>query len=112
MSSVDVNELDGIPVVQFSGDCDEYDAHLLSEQIDALLESGQNTMIIDLTGTDYISSKGLGVLTTRHKKCLADKGNMAVVCSDQRILKVFEITCLDKLFAVRASPEDARKALA
>jgi anti-sigma B factor antagonist len=62
---------------------------------------------VDLDGVDFIDSTGLGVLIGALKRVRTHDGDLALVCSEPRILKVFEITGLLTVFAVHPSIADA-----
>jgi anti-sigma B factor antagonist len=47
-----------------------------------------------------MDSTGLGVLVGRLKQIRLNDGSMRLVCAHDRVLKVFVITGLDKVFAI------------
>ena len=73
-----------------------------------LVEGGvHHKVVLDFDNVRFLSSQTLGVLLTLRRK--ADKANVKVVLSRIRteLLRVFEITNLDKLFAFFDNIEDA-----
>ena len=57
-------------------------------------------MIVDLSATTFIDSTTLGVLVGGVKRLRANDGHLSLVCSDRNITKIFEITGLDRVFAI------------
>jgi anti-sigma B factor antagonist len=55
----------------------------------------------------FLDSTGLGVLVGRLKLVRNQSGWLRLVCSNERILRVFRITGLDKVFGIHASLDDA-----
>ena len=63
-------------------------------------------VVVDLSDTTFIDSMTLGVLLGAVKR-LRPRGGQLVVCSDPNIRKIFEITLLDRVFALYSSREAA-----
>ncbi|MGH3003687.1 MAG: STAS domain-containing protein, partial [Gaiellaceae bacterium] len=49
----------------------------------------------------------LGVLVGGVKRLRTNAGQLSLVCSDRNITKIFEITGLDRVFAIYKTREDA-----
>ena len=60
-----------------------------------------------LEAVDFIDSTGLGVLISGLKRVRTHDGEFALVCTEPRILKVFEITGLLAVFPVFGTIDDA-----
>ena len=88
----------GRPVVAVSGELDIATAPLLRQRIQALFAAGQTTILVDLLGTTFIDSTGLGVLVGALKESQAAGGDLILVVNDPRILKLFDITGLIDVF--------------
>ena len=56
-----------------------------------------------------MDSTGLGVLVGRLKQIRLNDGSMKLVCAHDRVLKVFVITGLDKVFAIYPTVERGRR---
>ena len=92
--------VDGRTVVQVVGEIDVYTAPQLREQLDAEIDAGRYDLVVDLSGVTFMDSTGLGVLVGRLKQIRLNDGSMRLVCAHDRVLKVFVITGLDKVFAI------------
>lgn len=92
--------VDGRTVVQVVGEIDVYTAPQLRERLDQEIEAGRYDLVVDLSGVSFMDSTGLGVLVGRLKQIRLNDGSMRLVCAHDRVLKVFVITGLDKVFAI------------
>jgi anti-sigma B factor antagonist len=99
-------------VVAVSGEIDVYTAPKLREHLIDLVSSGQYKLIVDLEAVDFLDSTGLGVLVGGLKRVRTHDGSLDLVCSQDRILKIFRITGLTKVFAIHASIGEALSATA
>jgi len=92
--------VEGRTVVQVVGESDVYTAPQLRERLDQEIEAGHYDLVVDLSGVSFMDSTGLGVLVGRLKQIRLNDGSMKLVCAHDRVLKVFVITGLDKVFAI------------
>lgn len=99
-------------VIAVRGEVDVYTAPRLRESLVELVSDGAHNIIVDLDGVDFLDSTGIGVLVGGLKRVRGHGGDLALVCTQQRILKVFEITGLTTVFAIFDSVADATSALA
>jgi anti-sigma B factor antagonist len=104
---LEVSERDGWSVVEVGGEVDVATAPRLREQLIALVNEQRYQIVVGLEGVDFIDSTGLGVLISGLKRVRTHGGRFSLVCTEPRILKVFEITGLLAVFNVCATLEDA-----
>lgn len=104
---LDVSERDGWSVLQIGGEIDVATAPKLRERLLAMVSEQRYRIVVDLEEVDFIDSTGLGVLIGARKRVGIQDGEMRLVCTDARIVKVFEITGLDRVFDIRESVTDA-----
>ncbi|MGA8850550.1 MAG: STAS domain-containing protein [Aeromicrobium sp.] len=102
--------VDPFTVIEIGGEIDVYTAPRLRESIVAAIDDGQHRLIIDVQKVDFLDSTGLGVLVGALKRVRGDGGSLDIVCTQERILKIFEITGLDKVFGLHATVDEARAA--
>jgi anti-sigma B factor antagonist len=103
----DVDHRGGYAVLAVRGEVDVYTAPRLRERLIELVSQGSHQVVVDLEGVDFLDSTGLGVLVGGLKRLRSHDGNMILVCTQPRILKVFEITGLTKVFSIHDSVESA-----
>ena len=105
--SLDVTERDGYSVLSVRGEVDVYTAPKFRERLIELVSDGKYEIIVDLEGVDFLDSTGLGVLVGGLKRLRSHEGDLLLVCTQSRILKVFEITGLTKVFSIYESVDAA-----
>ena len=64
-------------------------------------------VVVDLEDVGFIDSTGIGVLVGGIKRARSQGGELALVCTQRRILKVLEITGLTRVFPVYSQLEQA-----
>lgn len=85
------------------GEIDVYTAPMLRDAITDLVAQGAHDIVIDMTGVEFLDSTGLGVLVGGLKKVRAYDGSLELVCHQERLLKIFRITGLAKVFVIHES---------
>lgn len=110
--SVTSSEDANVTVVSVAGEIDVYTAPILREALDKQIALGHGNLIVDLDDVTFMDSTGLGVLVGRLKRVRGQSGSLRLVCTQERVLKVFKITGLDKVFGIYESLVEARAAAA
>jgi anti-sigma B factor antagonist len=108
--SLETREQDGHTLVAVGGEIDVYTAPKLRDKITELVAAGHHSLIIDMENVDFLDSTGLGVLVGGLKKIRAQDGTMSLICSQDRLLKIFKITGLAKVFTIYSSETAALSA--
>lgn len=104
---LDVSEQGDWSVLAVGGEIDVATAPRLREQLIALVNDQRYRLVVDLSGVDFIDSTGLGVLIGALKRVRSHDGDLHLVCSDSRIVRVFEITGLDQIFRIHETLDAA-----
>ncbi len=104
---LDISERDGWAVLAVGGEVDVATAPRLREKLIELVNDGHHQIVVDLSAVEFLDSTGLGVLVGALKRVRTHDGDLALVCTESRVLKVFEITGLTKVFAMYASVDEA-----
>lgn len=94
-------------VIEVGGEIDVYTAPKLREALVDAVESGHKKLIVDVEQVDFLDSTGLGVLVGTLKRVRAEDGSLDIVCTHERLLKIFEITGLDKVFGLHTTVGEA-----
>ena len=105
------SQQEGVAVVTVSGEVDVYTAAKLRAALDEEIAAGRNRLVVDLDAVTFLDSTGLGVMVGRLKAVRDVGGDMHLVCTTARIMRVMAITSLDEVFTIHASTEDAVAAL-
>lgn len=104
---LEVSEHDPWSVLAVHGEVDVATAPKLREKLIELVNAGTSYIVVDLSGVDFLDSTGLGVLVGALKRVRTLDGELLLVCREARILKVFEITGLTKVFTMHSTVGEA-----
>lgn len=104
---LEVSKRNGFAVLSVRGEVDIYTAPRFRERLIELVCDGNHQVIVDLDGVDFLDSTGLGVLVGGLKRLRSNDGDLSLVCTQGRILKMFEITSLTKVFDIYGTVEEA-----
>jgi anti-sigma B factor antagonist len=105
--SVTTSQQDDVCVVTVTGEVDVHTAAQLRGALDEEIAAGRTKIVLDLDGVGFLDSTGLGVLVGRLKLVRNHSGWLRIVCSSDRVLRVFRITGLDKVFGIHPSVAEA-----
>ena len=98
---------DGIEVIDVAGTIDIYTAPRLRELLIDLVSTDNCQLIINMDQVEFLDSTGLGVLVGALKRVRAHDGSLDLVCTQERILKLFRITGLTKVFGIHETVDQA-----
>lgn len=94
-------------VISVGGEIDVYTAPKLRDEISAVVSAGSYAILVDMEQVEFLDSTGLGVLVGGLKKVRAHDGSLELICNQERLLKIFRITGLSKVFMIHPSIESA-----
>ena len=100
-------KLGSVNVLSLSGRLDAYSATEVEKKLDALIESGQTRLVVDLDKLEYISSSGLRVFLATLKKTRKQQGDIKLACMKPFIKEVFDIAGFSQLFNIFETQEAA-----
>jgi len=104
---VETSSRDGVSVLTLRGEIDVYTAPRLRQAIIDLVDGGAPRVVVDMEKVDFLDSTGLGVLVGGLKRVKLKDGSLSIVTTQDKILKIFDITGLNKVFDIHASVDDA-----
>jgi anti-sigma B factor antagonist len=104
---LDTHNKDGIEIVDVEGEIDVYTAPRLRELLIDLVNNGHYQLIVNMEKVEFLDSTGLGVLVGGLKRVRAHDGSLDLVCTQERILKIFRITGLTKVFGIHDTVDEA-----
>ncbi len=96
-----------IRVVELEGEIDVYTSTQLKQEIADIIAQGAKYIILNLSQVEYLDSTGLGLLIGALKRLRENQGNLFIVSPSVRIVRVFEITGLYKIFKIYATEAEA-----
>ncbi|MAS55272.1 anti-sigma factor antagonist [Nocardioides sp.] len=105
--TLETRDVDGRTIVAVGGEIDVYTAPKLRDKITELVAAGTYDLVIDMEAVEFLDSTGLGVLVGGLKKVRAHDGSLHLICNQDRLLKIFRITGLAKVFVIHETAEAA-----
>ena len=112
---VKVGDLEhGVRTVAVRGELDLSTAPGLEGPLDEILEDGAGSVLIDLSGCEFIDSTGIALIVRAWQRLDGGgEGRSLVICSqNEQVRRVLEITGLELSIPVHRTHGDALAALA
>ena len=94
-------------LLSLRGEIDVYTAPRLRQAIIDLVEGGATRIVVDMEKVDFLDSTGLGVLVGGLKRVRVKEGSLSIVTTQDEILKIFDITGLNRVFDIHPSVDAA-----
>lgn len=89
-----------IRILEPAGILDGTKAEAFRQEVDAALDDGADTLLIDLANISFVDSSGLGILVVVLKKVRASQKKMYVCSINDQVRMLFELTSMDRVFEV------------
>lgn len=85
-------------VARLSGELDHSAATRLRGELDALIdETGVTRLLLDVSALEFMDSSGIGLVIGRYKRMARRGGSVAVIGSNARIDRIFNMAGLYSL---------------
>jgi anti-sigma B factor antagonist len=93
----------GTPVVSVIGELDLATVPAFERTVLDVTEAGTGEVIVDLTGCNFLDSRGLRALIATRERLERSDRSLALVLSNPIVLRIFQLTRFDELFEIRPS---------
>jgi anti-sigma B factor antagonist len=100
-----------VKVVQPSGLLDSESAPQFREQINQYVANNAEIIIVDFQNVTFMDSSGLGALVMSLKTVRTAGGQIFVCSINEQIRMLFELTNMDRVFAIFSNREELEKHL-
>lgn len=107
--NLDVAREDGVTVIAVAGELVVGNRDRLREAVTDRIAAGDRNFVVDLEGTSYIDSSGLGLLVSLAREVRGEGGELRLAGLGDDLRTLFELTRLDTLFHIA---DDRGQALA
>lgn len=94
-------------LIRLEGEFDLHTGRQFERRVLEALGRGASELVIDLSGVDFIDSTTIGIMMRTRKRLAPLRGRVLVICSDRNILRLFEITALDRMFEIYRTKDEA-----
>jgi anti-sigma B factor antagonist len=105
--SMTVSSTGAQSVLDVRGEVDLHSATQLQDRLFQLIAAGRQRVVVDLTALSFLDSTGLGVLVAARNEAERAGAALRLVCTSDRMLKLFRITGLDAVFEIYATMAEA-----
>lgn len=96
-------------VITPTGRLDAAGARPLGEELQNQLAKGRVRLVLDMSGTRYISSNGLRIMLRARKDAEVRGGALKLCGLSARLLEIFEMAGFDRVFEIYSTREKASK---
>lgn len=96
-----------LAVTAVQGDFDLRSAAEVRSALVQLVDDGARRLVVDLTETTFLDSTALGALVGALKRARSAEGDVELVCTDRSIVRIFQITGLDRVFTIHRTLDEA-----
>lgn len=96
----------------FTGELDHHFAEYARNKMEGeLLKATTRNVVFDLTDLSFMDSSGIGVIAGRYANIRKLGGRAVIICKNQKICRILEISGISKLMPVFDNLDHALKAL-
>jgi len=93
-----IEMVNGVPVLAAPAEIDISNADWLDAVLREAAARGHATFVVDMTGTTFCASSGVGVLVRAHKRAVAEGGELRLVIpASAAVMRVFAIAGIDRV---------------
>jgi len=108
MSPVEVQTIDGVPIVRVGEDIDAASAAIIEQQLAAALGPDASSLIVDLSETQYLDSAGIDMLLRLGDRLLHRRAQLILVIPDgSQLERLVTIVGMPEAIAIRPAVAEA-----
>ncbi|MGA9139538.1 MAG: STAS domain-containing protein [Methanocella sp.] len=96
-----------ITIIFLEGKIDSTSSIEIEKKINELIDKGEKYLVVNLSGTEYISSSGLRVMLSSLKRLKKVQGDLKVSCTRPLVQNVFNMAGFTQIFEFYDREEDA-----
>lgn len=101
-----MEEKGDVTIVRLDKRIDSSNAFDLEKGIEKIVKDGKKKILLDFSGTDYISSAGLRVLLSTVKITKKTNGKVALCSLKPFVMEVFVTAGFDQIFSIYSTCKD------
>ena len=98
-------------ILEPHGEVDLYTAPALKTRILEVIAEGKSRLVVDLSKATFIDSTALGVLAHAHNRLRGPEDALALVCVDEQMLRIFDVSGFDRVIPIHKTREEALAAV-
>jgi anti-sigma B factor antagonist len=97
---INADVLEGASVLVVTGDIDLNNVNVFIERLFELSVDGDQKIVLDLTGVEFIDSTVVNALFAAAPRIRANGGNLAIVVSESGPARALDITGVDEIYPI------------
>ena len=105
--SLNIEDKGNVKIVKLSGKLDVNLSMSIESELEQLVDSGSNNIILELSGVEYLSSSGIRVLISIMRKIKDNNGRLVLSSITDIIKKILKTVELEDLFEVYENVDEA-----
>ncbi|HVF53646.1 MAG TPA: STAS domain-containing protein [Actinomycetota bacterium] len=106
---IDISDASDYRVLKPTGDLDVYTVGSLRDAIGMMIEEATTKVVVDLDGVPFMDSSGLGALMGGVRRLREAGGDLAIACTREQHLKLFNITGFGEGVSISPTVDEAAK---
>lgn len=106
---IEISDAEGYRVLRPSGDLDVYTVGSLRDAIGRMIDEETPKVVVDLDGVPFMDSSGLGALMGGVRRLREAGGDLAIACTREQHLKLFNITGFGEGVSIAPTVDEAVK---
>ena len=104
---ISVTESGDVQILSFQGNLDTNTSPDAENEINGLIDTGAQKLLVNFENLAYISSAGLRILLATAKKLKASQGDLKICCLNETVQEVFDISGFATILSVSKTEEEA-----
>ncbi|NGX33791.1 MAG: putative anti-sigma factor antagonist BtrV [Candidatus Anoxychlamydiales bacterium] len=104
---IKAEEIDRIVILRLLGRLDASSSSFLQNRLNVLLKDGRDTVLLDFSNIDYLSSAGLRVLLSFTKKYKESKKRVSIFSVTEDVMDIIKLTGFDKILDIYKNEKEA-----
>jgi anti-sigma B factor antagonist len=96
-----------IQVLRITGRFDSYETGRVSEWLDQACAQSPAKVVLNLAEVNFVDSSALALMVKGMKRCRQQRGDLYLCSLQQPVRVIFELTRLDKAFAIYTAETEA-----
>jgi anti-anti-sigma factor len=96
-----------VNVIRIEGRIDASTAPQFEAKVNEYIEAGRRQLVVEMDGTDFLSSAGVRALISAQKNLKPKGGRLAISQPSQRVMEVIDLAGMRPLFPIYDNTEAA-----
>jgi anti-sigma B factor antagonist len=102
-------QIDSVMILTIKGRLDASNSTELKTKISSLIDENKKSILVDMSGVDFVDSSGLGSLVTCLRSVAQAEGKLKITSLQHNPKNLFETTRLDRVFEIFDDRKSALK---